>query len=597
MRPALLHIAGVILVLGMLLLVSCSRDNEIVSTGSGGFGENTRCHRFICGNDTYTGSGDLSGRSWASIQMTFSKNYFNNTHGWNQTQTWSNGSVTYLWMPWYVSSDSMSEANLKDTYTQSAYGVNANWTVNTHVSDEGSELAMAAIMNWSNTTVRYFINYLDVCADKTAAHISQGPWLTSWVCSQRDGVLTKNDENSASDATARYAIALFMACKNTQLDTATRNLACARAVNISRASVNEEWVTSCRDSIVNTSTQLCNWRLAGAGQAWGAGALTQVGEQMFFGYHEPDIMANLAAYAYTHDTTYSSAARNEIHQFLYVVGFRNNGNTSADFNYTTGGANYYLDCATTPCVPRTQSGSSTMDDADAPRLWETCNNYEYANLTYTAFGEALPWEVVALGKYCDAWTARMGPSGSVSDGGTTFATPTSACYRFKNNGTCDSTGIIGLNTYRPAGWVSNLVARTNNVTYYNAFVTGSLSTYSTTNDVFGSDTGFGSYSPVRYLRSIRAVTGYYDFLFTNSSYDYQAYANGTGYLGAFSGGGVAANISITNTSLNTTSVYTGGAIRFSTNANTTVGDVVAVKVQVLYANGTRINYSLTRLTE
>jgi hypothetical protein len=519
-----------IIILALLLLTSCTTDWTapiIVDTDGGGAG----CGHFICGNDAYTGGGNLSGKSWSFIEGTFAKNYHNNTKGWNQTQTFVNSSVTVLWMPWYESSSNFAESNLKDTYTQSAYGVNATWTINTVVTDESSELSMASVMNWSNIQLRQFMNYLDLCADSTAGH---GTWLTSWVCSRNNTVITKNDQNSASDASSRLALTMFMACQNPQLDSANRSLACARAINISNAMVNEEFVQSCQNSSVNTSAQLCSWRLAGAAQAWGPGALTQVGQQMFFGYHESDIMALLAAYANTHDERYSSAARNETHQFLYVAGFRNAGNTSAHFNITVGGAHYYMDCATTPtrCIPKTTSSSVEWDDSDATRAWETCSNVHFANVTYTKFGEPLPWEFAALRNYCTAWAARMGPAGVITVGGTNFANTTSACYRINNTNTCGASGIVGLNSYKPAGWVSNMVAYLGNESYYNTFAAGSLSTYSNVSDTFGSDTGFGVYGPIRYLRSIRTATGYYDFLFMNQSFNYTGYVAGTGSYGA-----------------------------------------------------------------
>jgi len=518
----------VLVLLFVLLFASCS----FFRFGETGVGSPTSCGRLICGNDTYTGTGNLSGKTWNVIQNTFAKNYYNNTHGWNQSQNWTNNSIQYLWFPWYASSSDLSETNLKDTYTQSAFGINATWVNNTDVSDEGSELSMSSVMNWTYNQFKLWENYMDVCADRNAAHTSQGPWLTSWVCTQNNGNITKSDENSASDATARLQLTAFMGCHSPTFSASEQADACARAVNISRASIAEEWVTSCQNSTVNTSSQLCRWHLAGAAQAFGPAALNQSGQQMFFGYHESDTMACLAAYAYTHNESFSACAKNETHQFLYVVGFKNQGNSTTDFNYTTGSAHYYMNCTGTPgiCITATTGGTTVMDDSDAPRAWEMCNNVHYAEITYGKLGEALPWEFVALRRYCESWAARMGPSTLVKNGDVNFSNSTSACYRFRGtNATCDSTGIVGLNSYKPAGWVSNMVAYLQNVSYWNTFVSGSLSTYSNVSDTYAGDSAFGTYDQVRYLRSIRSQSGYFDFLFSNDTFNGTLYGLGLPY--------------------------------------------------------------------
>ena len=413
----------------------------------------------------------------------------------------------------------------------------------------------------SEKAVDQFINYLDVCADLTSSHQSAGPWGTSWICSRDNGRVVKNDENSASDATARLAIAFFMAAQNPELTNDQRSLLGERAMNITKFAMQEEFVSGCFNSTVNTSADLCNWRLAGAAQAYGIAAIEQVGQQMFSGYHESDIAHLLAACAYSGNITYCERAADETHQFLHFVEFDNQGNTSAHFNYTTGGAHYYFICSSSGCVPATQSGSTQMDDADSPRLWETCHNVDYARLTYSRLGLGLPWEFQALDNYCDAWTERMGPTGNVATGGQVYANLTSACYRLDDSGgDCDSTGIIGLNSYRPAGWVSNMVGFLSNESYYNTFATGTLSTYNIADDVYSGDTGFGIYGQVRYIRSIRSATGFYDFLYTNQTFNYTGYTQGTGSNGTQGaseggGGGESAKSGLVSTTRGTTPFY------------------------------------------
>lgn len=496
------------------------------------------CTSVVCGNDTYQGEGNLAGMTWATIEGIFTTNYAANDRGWNLTQTFSNGSLDILWVPWASSSDP-SEAALKDTYTQSAYGINANWANNSAISDEASEWLVASAMNLSYTQLTQYMNYMRVCRDDTVAHTSYGPYLTSWACTRlgniTHGNITENDENSASDATARFALGFFMAAQDPDHTAGQRAVLGDWAMNISRASAADEWVTACWNSTVNSSATLCTWRLAGAGQAWGGGALTQVGQQMFLGYHEADVQANLAACAYSGNRTFCDLAANETHQFLYVVGYRG-GSASANFNISTGGAHYYMNCTgIAGCTARTQSTSKDWDDADAPRAWEMCNVVRHARTTYSNLSLSLPWEFGALENYCAAWNTRMTPNSTIIGNGTQLASLTGACYRISNGSNCSDVGIIGLNSYFGAGLVSNMVAYGGNASFWNTFVNGSLRLYNTTGDAYQAEPVFGIYNQVRYLKSIRAATQYYDYVYMNDTYNRTAYEQG--YPAAAQGGG------------------------------------------------------------
>jgi endo-1,4-beta-D-glucanase Y len=140
------------------------------------------------------------------------------------------------------------------------------------VTDESSEWWMATALNLSYSQITAFTNMLDICLDTT--HNAGGPYLTSWVCSRDGTTITKNDINSASDATSRIALGYYECSKNPSLSSSERNFCLNRAVNISAASIAEEWVNVCYPSPVSGSNPLCWWHLAGSAQAWGAGAVT-----------------------------------------------------------------------------------------------------------------------------------------------------------------------------------------------------------------------------------------------------------------------------------------------------------------------------------
>jgi hypothetical protein len=486
------------------------------------------CGRWLCGDDTLSQPGeDLNGMTWAQIHDELQTPYVTNLHGWTMAQTPTVSGQTVIWVPWYVYDNDMHVNNLKDTYTQDSYGVNADLDTNTAVTDETSEWWMAAVMNLSYTNITHFNNYLMVCKDDTAGHDTN---LTSWICTRDGSSLDENDENSASDATARLATGFFMCALDPDLTTAQRDWCRSRGVNITNAAIAQEFVTSCRDSPIVGAPELCNWRLAGAAQAYGAAALTQNGQQMFIGYHESDIMHFLAAYAATGNETYREYAENETHQFLYVMGYDGSGSLSADFTMPIENLNYYMDCTVEPCTAQSQFDNGGFDDADATRAWETCNNVEFARLVYSDRGLELPWEFKNLTAYCNAWATRVQNLGTLSLGGAQLVSATQACVQITDTATCRD--IYDHKQYRALGWASNMVAYKQDKAHYEGLIKGPFAYYDKTNDYYteggGSGSpatrGYGIYGQVRNVRSIKAATGYYDFLFKNETFSYTNWA-------------------------------------------------------------------------
>jgi hypothetical protein len=521
--------------------ISCS-GGDVCGNVNAYLDPSSACSTSLCGNVTYTGGGDLNGKTWAQIHDILIGPYLTNPNGWIIYQTFNSAGKTLLWTPWYTYDNDMAEANLKDSYV----GGTATFTLNTQVTDESSEWWIATVMNLTFSQVQQFTNSLDLCYDDTPSHNDGGisGFLTSWVCSRNGATITKNDKNSASDATARIAIGYYMCAKNPSLSQAERDFCLGRAKNITGQSIQQEWVNNCQPSPLNGSSNLCKWHLAGAAQAWGPGALTQSGEQMFIGYHESDIMHYLAAYAATGNSNYSQAARDETHQFLYVMGF-DGGSSSADFVMPVANKHYYMSCpgGGSPCTVLSVGSAGGFEDADATRAWETCNNVRFAQLVYGTRGESLPWEFGQLNNYCTAWATRVTNGGSVSNGGTQLVDADSGCVQIAIGGTCKS--AHGTARYREQAWVANMIGYENGTAHLTSFLAGPLSRFNVTKKYYdksggegdysavgGNPTpttiGYGIYGQVRMIRLIKTYSGYYDFIFTNETFNYTGWYQGSG---------------------------------------------------------------------
>ena len=484
----------------------------------------TWCGDVVCGNDTISSAGDLDGFTLAQIEAEFVDNYIANTQGWTQFQTFvMDDGNTGFWTPWHTFDNDNDAANLKDSYVSGT----ATYTKNTDVTDESSEFDMAVFYDMTDTQFSYIVNTLERCAS------SHDPALRGWVCSRDGATITINDANSASDASARIGLFMAMASKSQNLNSSNRALALQWATDIADAMIAEEFVTRCQDSPLDSmysTGQLCEWHLAGAAQAWGSGAVTQIGQQFFIGYFESQIQFFLAMYALTGDSTYDLHARYEAHQFLYSMQFDGTG-----FTMPVEDKNFYMVCSGSGvCTVDSQFDNGGFEDADAPRAWETCNNVDFATKTYARYGESLPSEFQALKDYCDFWAARVSSSSqTITTGSTWLVDNDNACLQIRDDGLCRVT--VNSDDYRGIGWTSNMVAYTGNASHYLSFIEGPLLYYDDTNDYYtqGGGTGsptdrsFGIYGQVRLLRSIRAATGFYDFLWNDQDFNYTQWSGAT----------------------------------------------------------------------
>ncbi len=509
------HLAPIVAILAFAIL---SFSVSATSSCTGGF----------CANNTYTGSGTLSGMTWAAIHDDMIANYVppqpHNRNGTQEFTSTTSGNAL-LWLPWFVYDDDGAESNLHTNYAA------GTWTANTFVTDEGRELMLDIAQNLTNAQAQEFFNYMDECSDTT--HTVGGiAYGQAWVCSRSGTTTHRNDVNTASDGTSGFAVALFSMSHDPDLSVAIRAEAGRRAVGELEQARQKETLTCQHVSPWNATYNVSKWRLAGSAQAsFGCTGLTQVGQDDFGGYHEVHGRAWLAGYAYTHDVNYDTAFRQDIAQYMYEAQYKG-GNQSANFTYQFQDKNLYMDCASEPCKTRSGFANGGSDDADLPRALDECHLYDFAVQTYGRYGEALPYEVQVLGQYCTAYKARFSSTGAVTAGGTQLVNATRGCSQIKNDSTCKV--VDSANDYRGMGWTLAPIVDSADATSFNTHAALFLTNYDKVNDYYtaagkGSPVSrtFGVYGQTRFIAEVRTATSYYNFLWTNTSFNYTAWAGTT----------------------------------------------------------------------
>jgi hypothetical protein len=282
-----------------------------------------------------------------------------------QNSQWANGNVTrvvngVLVVPWYSTSSACGVSNLHS-------GSNCNiGTVNENqycmVSDEHSVVVRNVALG--NNQTRMDLAYNSIFQMKG----SYGQ-LPGWRClvNQTSNTINCTDSrvnsngDSASDATARYIHALFIAANNTAFNATARQNYHNLAVNLTRDFYTYETVKSCYNSTQGNG-QVCVWSAGGANVA--SCGLT-CNDFMFTGYFGDNIIAFLTAYKATGNTTYLAAARNITIQYLDAANY-----TGASFTAPPGKSFKYSITATKPVAVCTNTCSPDQwDNIDAPRAY------------------------------------------------------------------------------------------------------------------------------------------------------------------------------------------------------------------------------------
>lgn len=257
--------------------------------------------------------------------------------------------------PWY---DSSTECN--PTHLKSGYGV-ASPSQNNYlvVSDELSELAIVTAL--ANDDQRM----LEIHSTIQEMESQTWPGLPCWVAAVNipAGTLTCADQDTASDATARFGLAYYYAANNPNFPGPSQAIYRAAGNALAARHLDDEYASGNHTSPV-TGNPLREW--AGGGANTSQHGVSNV--EMWIGYHQDIARFLLAAYESTGNTDYAERAEEVVDQWLIASAF--NG-----VNLTFGRFNFKWNTGAAPIAP--QPGDSwywqagrAWDTADSPRaLW------------------------------------------------------------------------------------------------------------------------------------------------------------------------------------------------------------------------------------
>lgn len=492
-----------------------------------------------------------------------SNNFF--TTGFNVTQEFTNGTDTLLWVPWFTSSStcgisSLHGASNSCNLTNDNNGdATINMTNNCMVSDEFSEIGIALAYGTNQTRMNHFMN--TVRAIKSGVYGSLPMWEVARIGNRIVSKASNND--SASDASARVGIALYIASTNPAFADAGKKAEYLALANILAANhLTHETKLSNKNSTIS-SNGIGRWLASGGNVA----SNFQSGGYAYTGYYSDVISFMLMAANQTGNIAYRSAAANYTEQYLIAAGY-DGGITSGDFvTNSTFNFNWAFTVTNIPYIYNTTDDNSyfwyahtsnpslpTWDSVDAPRILGICDNLRNANLSGVNLNQP-PW--TNLTDYCNAYSKSSS------------WTPSTSCVQYKKDGTC----------YAPlqSGYFENGLGALMH-TYYNQSIfktkiDTALAHYSFSTKTYNSAACYGVYNGIRPLKALAAGIGA----------DERAYGS--------SGSGLPAPVIINGGDGNITiTLYTPTNGSSSSNVNQTLG-VLVVNNNITFTS-TRI-YDIT----
>lgn len=201
---------------------------------------------------------------------------------------------------------------------------------------------------------------------------------------------TNSNNDTASDADARFIIALYTAANNSNFNASVQASAFSLAQNLSRDFYKYELNKTCFNSALGNG-QVCYWLAAGSVANTNGMDSTDFG---YSGYYADAIIAMLLAGQY--NTTYNAVAGNLTQNYLIAAGYDGTSfrvPTGRSFKWQNVSAgNYPYATCTNTCSP------DKWDSVDAPRAFGMGEALYYSNLT----GITLP----NLTAYMTFWNTR-----------------------------------------------------------------------------------------------------------------------------------------------------------------------------------------------
>lgn len=329
-----------------------------------------------------------------------------------------------LWVPWFDSSTACALTNLKSDYTASP-----NWTWNSMVSDEFSEIGVLLSLSNESLKFQYWAN-MSYSLDGLYGN------LPCWAAIRNGNNFYCASNDTASDATARIGMAFYYAARNKKFSVGLRNMFLETANNISRDHIIYESKNECYNNTWG-NTETCYW--VGGGRD--AALNFQSDPFIYTGYFPDLISLMLLAYEFTNNITFYRIAEDYTEQYLLATNWTGTGFRVAPYswrwNVTTNpptiwaGNTYYFD-----------SANAQWDDSDASRTLGLCHNLRIANIS--TYGDINSTALTNLTSYCTNWLATGTYNSTLS------------CIQYYYNGSCATTirtgyfenGLgAGLHTY------------------------------------------------------------------------------------------------------------------------------------------------------
>lgn len=295
-----------------------------------------------------------------------------------------------LWVPWFSSSSSCQISDLRKGNSCNS-GQAIDFQHHCMVSDELSQVAILVSMDDESTRMNQLLKTLDITKSNNGV-------LPSWRVYRdgntiepcRAGINANCD--TASDATARFIIALFTASQNPAFSQSERVEYESRAREMSEDFLTYEVINDCRPSSLGHG-DICFWLAAGSGARSGG---LESWQFAYTGYYADAIIAMLQACAITEDDRYCHVAGNFTLNYLQAAyppgtsiadGFRVPPGKS--FKWDASSSDIPIPYCTDTCYP------AMWDNSDAPRAFGMCQAQYYSDLV----GVELPH----LAQYCAVW--------------------------------------------------------------------------------------------------------------------------------------------------------------------------------------------------
>lgn len=403
------------------------------------------------------------------------------TNAWYRTQN----NVTQiidgkLWVPWYSGDNVCGPSNLQSGGNCNVATV--NMTINCMVSDEFSQVGLVLAQGSNATRFDQFYQMV------RAINSSRGV-IPSWKVLRNGTTIStcRTDINAncdtASDATARFIIALYTAGNNSAYIPANRSRYRDLANNMTADMMVYELNNTASAATRLGNGNVTHW-LAGGSVARLNGLESDA--FVYTGYYQDAAIAFLASYRQNNNATYLAVSRNITLQYLAMSQY--NGTTfsvppGVNFKIQNITGIPYANCTNTCDPPR-------WDSVDAPRAFGMGQLEYYVNLSGL---QAYP----NLTSYMDGWRDRFMKNNN------------SVVLQYFQNGTNASSNQSGYfaQGLQSLAWSGDAYADTNR-TMFNQTIRNALAHYQSSTQSYDSAACFGVYGQAMSMRSLGMGLGF-----------------------------------------------------------------------------------------